>query len=216
MIALKILNFSDFLVPKNMKCLLCMTMIILSCRVNGETFSNYDRQKLLDHLNNFRSKFAAAAQISNMYELEYNMIREKEAENYTTSCPISEDVINQTNYAPIDENFDEKFLKYTTRNFKEFNSTKEFLDDDDLFSGLLGSLFMEVGCSHLPKHCKLDVSDSVARIIIGLEKMTIRQMCVFGPFMNANNLDWVHGKPGSSCVYGNTENGLCKKAEVVG
>ncbi|EFO90944.1 hypothetical protein CRE_29047 [Caenorhabditis remanei] len=190
-------------------CCFITTILFLAFARFSNSLSTEEQQNLINHLNDFRSKFAASTQISNMYQLEYNKIRENEAKNYSKSCPFPDDLKDQPHYAVLDKKYVKNFLKYSQNHGKEINGTDKFFGAEDYFSYVLRPLYMEVGCAELPKPCKLEVKTG------GIQNITVKTLCIFGPYMEPADLDRLYGKPGSGCVYGKAENGLCKKAIVL-
>ncbi|KAF1756078.1 hypothetical protein GCK72_012531 [Caenorhabditis remanei] len=169
------------------------------------------RQQVLGELNEFRSKYAEAAQVSNMNELTYDMELEKVASQYN-SCHdenILNRLENEPHYALRKKQLEDDFVEYAAIHRNETEKLKGYFRNEDLFSTVLQPNVKKVGCYHFTSLCVHNIWPPAA-IFTNVKRSTVRGWCIFGPKHRFTPDDTFYGKPGSHCSGKLTRNGLCK------
>ncbi|KAF1756079.1 hypothetical protein GCK72_012532 [Caenorhabditis remanei] len=174
------------------------------------------RQQVLGELNEFRSKYAEAAQVSNMNELSYDLDLEREVSKYS-SCSLDKParrwLQSQLTYRLRDKQFESDFVSYTIQHRDNTTQLKRYFGYEDYFWGVLHAPASKVGCVRYSSPCIGIINDipmSPPVIFTKLKSITASGFCLFGPIMKYTRDDISYGEPGSNCRGEHTEGGLCK------
>ncbi|EFO90924.1 hypothetical protein CRE_29024 [Caenorhabditis remanei] len=141
------------------------------------------RQKVLGELNEFREKYANAAQISNMNELSYDLELEKVASQYS-SCDLDRDtwkrLEREPHYYLYKEQLENDFVEYAALHRNETQKLKGYFRNEDLFFAVLQPNANKVGCYHFTSLCVHKIWFFAAEFT-DIKRSTIRGLCIFGP-----------------------------------
>ncbi|EFO90117.1 hypothetical protein CRE_22241 [Caenorhabditis remanei] len=142
------------------------------------------RHQVLGELNEFRAKFADAAQVSNMNELTYDLELEKVASQYN-SCHLDRDTWkrlehNEMNYYLYKKQLENDFVEHAAFHRNDTEELKKLFGNEDLFVAALQPNVSKVGCYHFPSLCVHKIW-SRAAIFTDVKRSTVRGLCVFGP-----------------------------------
>ncbi|KAF1756067.1 hypothetical protein GCK72_012520 [Caenorhabditis remanei] len=168
----------------------------------------------LRELNEFRAKYAEAAQVSNMNHLTYDKELAKVARflKQNDSCfdeSTLERLDREAHYACYKNPLEEDFVEYTALHRNDTEGLNNFFGNEDLFRSVLHPKVEKVGCSFLRSYCVLKIS-SRAAIFTNVKRSTVRVLCIFRPKDHFTPDDPFYGKPGSHCSGEVTNRGLCK------